>query len=59
MQAGEDNMTYTASIDYKKTAEYYIVAENQHLVKLSPERAAFEFHKVTSVVPTSTKPKTK
>jgi len=58
MQAA-DSINWTASIDYQKNAQYYIVAEGEHAARLSPERAGHEFHKITtpSVTPVKSKPK--
>ena len=54
-----DNTTWTAAFDYHKNAQYYVVAEDDRNASLSPERAAFEFHKVESATPVGNKTKTK
>jgi hypothetical protein len=53
--------TYTAAIDFKKNAQYYVVAEGERLAKFSPERAAQEFYKIETppVTPVKAKPKLK
>lgn len=35
-----------ATIDFKKGTVYYVVAENEQTVKLSPQRASYEYYKV-------------
>lgn len=57
--ASTDNITWTTAFDYRKNTQYYVVAEDDRNVSLSPARAAFEFHKVESVTPVSNKPKSK
>ncbi len=54
-----DTLTWTGSFNYKKNAQYYIVAEDERNASLSPARAAFEYHKVESATPVVNKPKAK
>lgn len=44
-QTAGDNI-WTATIDYKKGLDYYIIGEGKRTAKLSPVRASFEFYEV-------------
>lgn len=54
-----DTTNWTGSFNYKKNAQYYIIAEDDRNASLSPARAAFEYHKVESATPVVNKPKAK
>ncbi len=41
-----DTDKWTATLDKGNIFQYYIIAENERTVRLSPERASFEFHEL-------------
>jgi hypothetical protein len=53
--ASTDQIVWTASLDYQKNMQYYIVAEDERTASLSPARAAFEWHKVDTATPVKNK----
>lgn len=52
-----DGTNWSGAFNYKKNAQYYIVAEDDRNASLSPDRAAFEFHRVDNVVAVKNKTK--
>jgi len=44
--SSEDGKTFSVKVPVDEAMQYYLVAENEHIARLSPERASHEFHEV-------------